>query len=75
MANNSDFLADTLRDKVNEVYSEERESHVGDELFWSIVDRLSPRTEQIYQITVIVIMAKYFETCDIFEDPSLEGEK
>lgn len=75
LANNSDFLADTLRDKVNEVYSEERESHVGDELFWSIVDRLSPRTEQIYQITVIVIMAKYFETCDIFEDPSLEGEK
>ncbi len=75
LANNSNFLADTLRDKVNEVYSEERESHVGDELFWSIVDRLSPRTEQIYQITVIVIMAKYFETCDIFEDPSLEGEK
>ena len=75
LANNSDFLADTLRDKVNEVYSEERALHIGDELFWTIVDRLSPRNEQIYQTTVIIIMAKYFETCDIFEDPSLEGEK
>ena len=75
LANNSDFLADTLRDKVNEVYSEERALNIGDELFWTIVDRLSPRDEQIYQTTVIIIMAKYFETCDIFEDPSLEGEK
>lgn len=73
--NNSDFLADALRDKVNEVYSEEKELFDGDDLFWSIVERLSPRDEQAYQTTVIIIMAKYFETCDIFEDPSQEGEK
>lgn len=75
LANNSDFLADAIRDKVNEVYSEERDLHLGDELFWSIVNRLSPKDEQIYQTIVIIIMAKYFETCDIFEDPSLEGRK
>jgi hypothetical protein len=75
LANNSDFLADTLRDKVNEVYSEERDLHTGDELFWAMVDRLSPRNEQTYQNTVIIIMAKYFEACDIFEDPSPGGEK
>lgn len=72
LANNGDFLADTLRDKVNKVYFEERVLHEGDELFWAIVDNLSPRVEQHYQTTVIVIMAKYFETCDIFDTPSSE---
>lgn len=75
LANNSDFLADTLRDKVSEVYSEQRDLNTGDELFWAMVNRLSPREEQAYQTTVIIIMAKYFEACDIFEDPSQEGEK
>lgn len=75
LSNNSDFLADTLRDKVNEIYCEERNFLEGDELFWGIVERLSPKQEQIYQTTSIIIMSKYFETCDIFEDPSLEGEK
>lgn len=75
LENNSDFLADTLRDKINEVYSQERDLYVGDELFWAIVNRLSPRIEQTYQTIVIIIMAKYFETCDIFEDPSLGGGK
>lgn len=64
-----------IRDKVSEVYFEEKESFNGDDLFWSIVGRLSPRDEQAYQTTAIIIMAKYFETCDIFEDPSLEGGK
>ncbi|NLP13174.1 MAG: hypothetical protein GX383_01530 [Clostridium sp.] len=75
LSNNSDFLADTLRNRINEVYSEEKELCTGDELFWAIVYRLSPKPEQSYQIAVIVIMAKYFETCDIFEDPLSEGEK
>ncbi|MDQ2088074.1 hypothetical protein RBH29_16725 [Herbivorax sp. ANBcel31] len=75
LANNSNFLADALREKINDVYSEEKELNSGDKLFWNIVERLSPRLEHAYQTTVIVIMAKYFETCDIFEEPSLEGEK
>ncbi|HHX24597.1 MAG TPA: hypothetical protein GX723_11440 [Thermoanaerobacterales bacterium] len=75
LANNSDFLADALRDKLNEVYCEERDLHTGDKLFWAMVNRLSPREEQAYQTTVIIIMAKYFEACDIFEDPSQEEEK
>ena len=73
--NNSDFLADTLRDKVNEIYIEEKQKESGDKLFWAIVDRLSPKQQHVYQATSIVIMAKYFETCDIFEDPLMEGEK
>lgn len=69
--NNSNFLADTLRDKLNKVYSDEKEILKGDDLFWSMVERLSPRNEQAFQTIVIIIMAKYFETCDIFENPSL----
>lgn len=69
----SDFLADTLRDKMNEVYLQEKENKSGDELFWAIVNSASPKAEQMYQTSVIVIMSKYFETCDIFEEPVQEG--
>ncbi len=73
LKNNSDFLADSLRDKMNEIYIQEKKNSCGDELFWAIVKCASPKAEQIYEISVIVIMAKYFETCDIFEEP-LKGE-
>jgi len=75
LANNCDFLTDALRDKINEVYTEVSKLYIGDDLFWAMVDRLSPKSEQSYQTAVIVIMSKYFETCDIFENPSSEGEK
>ncbi len=73
LKDNSDFLADSLRDKMNEVYSQEKENKSGDELFWAIVNSASPKAEQMYQTSVIVIMSKYFETCDIFEEPMQEG--
>jgi hypothetical protein len=72
LKNNSDFLADSLRDKMNEVYSQEKENKSGDELFWAIVNSASPKAEHMYQTSVIVIMSKYFETCDIFEEPVQE---
>ena len=75
LSNNGDFVADSLRDKLSEVYLQERENHIEDELFWKMVDRLSPKRQQIYQITVIIIMSKYFETCDIFEEPIKEEEE
>jgi hypothetical protein len=67
--NNSDFLADNLRDKMNEIYISEKRTYSGDELFWAIVKKASPINEAPYQSAVIVIMAKYFEACDIFERP------
>ncbi len=57
---------------MNEVYSQEKENKSGDELFWAIVDYASPKAEHMYQTSVIVIMSKYFETCDIFEEPAQE---
>ena len=72
LKDSSDFLADSLRDKMNEVYLQEKENKSGDELFWAIVNSASPKAEQMYQTSVIVIMSKYFETCDIFEEPVQE---
>lgn len=75
LSNNSDFLADSLRDKLNEIYCQEKETKSGDDLFRAMVERLSPKAQRMYQITVVILMAKYFEACDIFEEPMEEGER
>lgn len=74
LSDNSNFVADSLRDKLNDVYLQEKKQNSEDALFWAIVNQLSPKQEQIYQTTVIIIMAKYFESCDIFEEPIEEGK-
>ncbi len=71
LKNNSHFLADALRDRMNEIYSQEKKNSTGDSLFWAIVNYASPKAESMFQTVVIVIMSKYFETCDIFEEPPL----
>lgn len=73
LSNNSNFLADSLRDKMNNIYSQEKDKNNGDNLFWAILNIVSPKEEQMYQTTAIVVMAKYFETCDIFEEPQQGG--
>jgi len=75
LKNNGDFFADALRDKMNDIYSQEKENYGGDDLFWAVVDAAIPRAEQAYQTSAIVIMAKYFETCDVFEEPLQKGVK
>lgn len=75
LANNGDFLADSLRDKMNEIYSQEKDKFNGDDLFWAIVNYASPKAQYMYQTSVIVIMSKYFETCDIFEEPPQKEAK
>jgi hypothetical protein len=70
LMNQGNFFADELRNKMNEIYIAEKEHFIGDKLFWRIVSIASPRAELAYQTAVIVIMAKYFEACDIFERPT-----
>jgi hypothetical protein len=67
--NENNFLAEEVKNKVREVYIDLKNSYSGDELFWKIVAKISPREELGIQVTIIILLAKYFETCDIFEEP------
>lgn len=67
--NQSNFFADEVKDKVRQLYIKNKEQYAGSDLFWQIVDDISPKASRSYQAASIVLMAKYFETCDIFEEP------
>lgn len=69
LKNNSDFTAQELQSKVSAMYQELVKSYSGSELFWELVNEISPRSSAEYQASSIVIMSMYFETCDIFEEP------
>ncbi len=68
------FLADGLQQHITGVYNTIRDNWKdfdtnGDNIFWEIINQCSPKQEAPYQNAVIVIMSKYFESCDIFEEP------
>lgn len=67
--NQSVFYANEVKDKVREIYKANSEEHSGDALFWKMVDTISVRSEGAYQAASIVLISKYFETCDVFEEP------
>lgn len=68
--NNSEFLANELKNRIRTIYLELSNKFQGKELFWKIVNTISPNKSSIYQTHIIVIMSKYFETCDIYEEPT-----
>ena len=63
------FLSNSLKEKLSDTYETFKGKEAGDSLFLSILNTLTPIQQYAYQCVVIVIMAKYFETCDIFEEP------
>ena len=82
--NNSDFAKDTLRNHLAEIYQESCTVHpelagqnnvdLGDLRFVYILNKIAPPTpdrthHKCRQEAALVIMARYFETCDIFEEP------
>jgi len=69
LINQSNFFADEVKNKIREVYLDNSDQYSGSKLFWQMVDLISTRTEACYQAATIVLMAKYFDTCDIFEEP------
>lgn len=68
---NSSHTKQHLRNKVNSVYLEEASNKSsGDEVFVAVMERLTPNPQsQALQNACLVIMAYYFESCDIFEEP------
>ena len=70
-----EFSADTLQKLMTEVYLEVKKDFenitdsTGDDIFWEIINRCIPVKSYLYQVQMFPIMAKYFATCDIFEEP------
>lgn len=71
---NSKFFKEELRQIFNNIYKEalieipESETK-NDEIFQYILDKSSPKDNFAYYNAVYILMAYYFEYCDIFETP------
>ena len=80
-SNNSEYAKQLLRDYLAGYYQESLiefpdscMDNVGDLRFVSILKKIAPSTnnpvvDRLRQDIALIVMAKYFETCDIFEEP------
>lgn len=84
-SHNSEFAKQALREHLAGYYaesliklpdscSEKNENTIGDLRFAFILDKIAPITnnpahDRLKREAALIIMAKYFETCDIFEEP------
>lgn len=71
---NSDFEKDELQKKFITLYQQEVESVevIEDKtniIFINLFNKISPRDNQSVKMAVLILMAYYFEACDIFEEP------
>ncbi len=72
---NQSFLADELQEKITAIYLVAKaidwgtsdDEYPGDLVFWDLVKSCAPRNEVHLESAIITIIAKYFETCDVFE--------
>ncbi|MNX88101.1 hypothetical protein D3C86_1200590 [compost metagenome] len=76
---NSDFVKSELQASFKEIYEESKSiipdtiPNFSDERFFYILKQASARKEKAYRDAVLVLMAYYFESCDIFEEPVKVG--
>lgn len=72
---NQSFLADDLQEKLTGVYQASKAkdwsgvvtNDPGDLIFWDMVKTCAPKNEAHVESAIITIIAKYFESCDVFE--------
>jgi hypothetical protein len=82
LSKNGGFTKQHLRDSLSGFYEESIEAikssdsdiSVGDLRFGYILDKIAPMTDdlnmdRLHKDAAMVLMSKYFETCDIFEEP------
>lgn len=75
---NSDFTKQELRDTVNELYKNALGKDLGahaevsksDLVFLDILNSVAPNHSHAVWNAALVVMAYFFESCDIFEDPT-----
>lgn len=66
---NESFLAEELQKKLIGLYNEIKEYCSGDNLFWEMVSKCMPNNQNAFLSPSLTIFSKYFESCDIFEEP------
>lgn len=66
---NESFLAEELQRKLIGLYNNLKKDFSGDNLFWEMVYSCMPKKQQAFVSPSLTIMSKYFESCDIFEEP------
>ena len=75
LQNQSDFATHELRDHMISLYKQAKRSETiddstgGDAIFSQMVELGAPIKEAPYQDAFLVVLAKYFEACDVFEAP------
>lgn len=76
---NSNFAKHTLRGELNRLYLDAKATTApdhdgiiahGDLIFFELLKRMTPRDGTAIQTAALVVMAYYFESCDVFDDPS-----
>ena len=82
---NSTFAKQELRDELNRLYIAAKSSQVdadvagdvapADLVFFSLLDRITPRNTRSVQDAALVLLAYFFESCDVFEDPANGTER
>jgi len=73
-SSHGDFSKPAIRDKLAAIYNEVRElaadESSGDTTFFSLLDAIVPRPVAKHaQDAAMVLLAYFFESCDIYEDP------
>ncbi len=75
---NSDFAKQELRDKICEIYTTSQKKDFPELLdgvskpdltFFDVLKSIMPKETREFQNAAVILMAYYFESCDIFEEP------
>lgn len=79
---NAEYVKQELRDALNRIYLDTKREYTGvegvngespaDLMFFHILEAVTPEASRAAQEAALVVMAYFFESCDIFEDPAME---
>ncbi|MBQ8540795.1 MAG: hypothetical protein IJ435_04890 [Clostridia bacterium] len=76
--NNSEYAKADIQQRISHAYIdavnsvEKAEENYGDQVFIKLIDKIYPNGTPGIKNAVLVLMAYFFETCDIFEKPEEE---